>query len=225
MTVALSIPSMMLGCYHSFQSFPSYPWASPEWCLRHVLSQVFHGAPCSCCPPGSRTCLCCPPVSQREEPSLDLPPNHCPWDATLLGPGGKGRAPASSDLRMPLCYSGLKTCGKTLKITHEKASFRNSHCGTTGLGGGGSSGALRHRCWCLAWHSGLRICHCRSCGMGRNWGLDLIPGPGTPYATGRPIKKKGEDVPSASSSTSFSSGGSNPTKGIDREWIHATAVA
>ena len=36
----------------------------------------------------------------------------------------------------------------------------------------------------LAWHSGLGIQHCRSCGM------DLIPGPGTPYATGQPKEKK-----------------------------------
>ena len=33
-------------------------------------------------------------------------------------------------------------------------------------------------------HSGLRIGHCHS------WGLDLIPGQGTPYAVGQPKKKK-----------------------------------
>ena len=29
-----------------------------------------------------------------------------------------------------------------------------------------------------------------SCGLGHNYGLDLTPGPGTPYAVGRPKKKK-----------------------------------
>ena len=37
-----------------------------------------------------------------------------------------------------------------------------------------------------AWHSGLRIQHCRSCGLGHDCSLDLIPGLGTPYASGRP---------------------------------------
>ena len=32
---------------------------------------------------------------------------------------------------------------------------------------------------CLAWQSGLRICHCLSCGGGCSCGMDLIPGPGT----------------------------------------------
>ena len=40
-------------------------------------------------------------------------------------------------------------------------------------------------------HSGLRIGHSRrSCSLGGTCGLDLIPGLGTPYATGRPKKKK-----------------------------------
>ena len=42
----------------------------------------------------------------------------------------------------------------------------------------------------LARHNGLRIQHCCSCGLGRNYGLDLIPGLETPYATGRPKKEK-----------------------------------
>ena len=42
----------------------------------------------------------------------------------------------------------------------------------------------------LAWHSGLRIWHCHNHRIGRNSGLDLIPGPGTPYAMGQPEKKK-----------------------------------
>jgi len=37
----------------------------------------------------------------------------------------------------------------------------------------------------LGWHSGLRIWHCCSCGLGRICGLDLIPGLGIPYATGQ----------------------------------------
>ena len=35
-------------------------------------------------------------------------------------------------------------------------------------------------------HSGLRI---RCCRLGCNYGLDMIPGPGIPYATGWPKMK------------------------------------
>ena len=41
----------------------------------------------------------------------------------------------------------------------------------------------------LARHSGVRIQHCCSRGVGRSCGSDLTPGPGTPDAT-RPSKKK-----------------------------------
>ena len=41
-----------------------------------------------------------------------------------------------------------------------------------------------------AQHSGLRIQRCRSCDLGHTGGLDLFPGPGTPYAVGRPKMKK-----------------------------------
>ena len=54
--------------------------------------------------------------------------------------------------------------------------------------------------WCLgstglnvrspAQHSGLRIQHCCSCGLGRDCGLDLVPGLGTPYAVGQPKMKE-----------------------------------
>ena len=37
-----------------------------------------------------------------------------------------------------------------------------------------------------AWHSGVRIQHCHSNGLGLNCGSDLIPGLGTPYALGWP---------------------------------------
>ena len=42
----------------------------------------------------------------------------------------------------------------------------------------------------LAWHSGLRIQHCRSCSSSCSCSLELIPGLGTPYAAGWPKKKK-----------------------------------
>ena len=55
--------------------------------------------------------------------------------------------------------------------------------------------------WCLgstgtqvpppAWHSGLRIWHCHSCGLGHNCGSALISGWGTPYAWVQP-KKEGK---------------------------------
>ena len=38
----------------------------------------------------------------------------------------------------------------------------------------------------LAWHSGLRIQQCHSCSTGQNCSWDLIPGLGTPCATGQP---------------------------------------
>ena len=41
----------------------------------------------------------------------------------------------------------------------------------------------------LAPHSGLRIRHCRNCGLVHNCSSDLIPGPEAPYAAGQPKKK------------------------------------
>ena len=58
--------------------------------------------------------------------------------------------------------------------------------------------------WCCLWstgsqvpslaqHSGFKIHHCHSCGVGCNYGLDLTPCLGTPYAMGQPKgKKKGK---------------------------------
>lgn len=44
-------------------------------------------------------------------------------------------------------------------------------------------------------HSGSRIQHCSSCSLSPNFGLDLSPGQGAPYALGRPkMKKKGESI-------------------------------
>ena len=43
----------------------------------------------------------------------------------------------------------------------------------------------------LAWHSGLRIRHCHSCGVGYNCGSDLIPSPGTTYAMKWQERKEG----------------------------------
>ena len=44
------------------------------------------------------------------------------------------------------------------------------------------------------WVKGWDICH--SCGMGHNHGLDLIPGPETPYPVGGPKKKKKKNLDS-----------------------------
>ena len=41
----------------------------------------------------------------------------------------------------------------------------------------------------LTQDSGLKTWHCHSCSVGCNCGLDLIPGPGTPYASGQPQKR------------------------------------
>ena len=40
------------------------------------------------------------------------------------------------------------------------------------------------------WHSGLRIWHYSSCGLGGSCSSDLIHGQGSPYATGQPKKGK-----------------------------------
>ena len=42
----------------------------------------------------------------------------------------------------------------------------------------------------LAWYSGLRTWHCYNCGIFHNCSMDLIPGPGTPYAMGWTKKEK-----------------------------------
>ena len=44
-------------------------------------------------------------------------------------------------------------------------------------------------------HSGLRIRCGHNFGLGHNCGSDLLPGPGTPYASGQPKfkKKKGKE--------------------------------
>ena len=66
-----------------------------------------------------------------------------------------------------------------------KSEDVSSCCGATGL-------VVSWECSDanLAWHSGLRIGCCCSWGLGCNCGLDLIPGLGSPYAAGRPKKKK-----------------------------------
>lgn len=76
---------------------------------------------------------------------------------------------------------------------------RNSCCGTVGSVALGSTGV---QVWSL--HNGLRILRCRSCGLGRDCGSDLIPGLGTPCATGRSKKGK-KNLSSRSELLSFSS--------------------
>ena len=56
---------------------------------------------------------------------------------------------------------------------------------------GSVSRALGRRFNSLAWHSGLS----HSCSVDYNSGLDLIPGPGTPYAMGWPKKRKEKKKP------------------------------
>ena len=57
-------------------------------------------------------------------------------------------------------------------------------------------GSTRMQVQSLDWHSGLRIPHCHSCGVGRNYGLDLIPGPGAPYApTNKPTNQTPTNQP------------------------------
>ena len=51
-------------------------------------------------------------------------------------------------------------------------------------------GSAGTQVWSPAWLSVLKIQCCCSCSSGHNCGLELIPGPGTPYATGQPKMKK-----------------------------------
>ena len=55
--------------------------------------------------------------------------------------------------------------------------------------GGGHLGSTGTQVGSLTWHSGLRIQHWRGHGLGRDCGLDLIPGWGAPYATRQPKMK------------------------------------
>ena len=55
--------------------------------------------------------------------------------------------------------------------------------------------------WCihnifgvLLWHSGLRIWHCLSCGIGHSCSSDLIPGPGTSICCGWSQKKTNKNT-------------------------------
>ena len=44
--------------------------------------------------------------------------------------------------------------------------------------------------WSPAWHSGLRTHCCHSYDLGQDCSSSVIPGPGTPYVSGQPKKKK-----------------------------------
>ena len=72
----------------------------------------------------------------------------------------------------------------------KKKRKESSCCGATGL-------AASWKRWDMSLipsqHRGLRIQRCCSCALGLNYGLDLIPGLGTPYAAEQSIKKKKEN--------------------------------
>ena len=68
-----------------------------------------------------------------------------------------------------------------------KNQWWSRHCGARDWRHLGSAGLQVQS---PAQYSGLGIWHCHSCSLGHNSGLDLIPGPGTPYATGQPKMKK-----------------------------------
>ena len=57
-------------------------------------------------------------------------------------------------------------------------------------GTGSVLGALGHKARCPARHSGSRTWCGHGCSLGHNCSWDLILGPGTPCAAGRPQKKK-----------------------------------
>ena len=68
-----------------------------------------------------------------------------------------------------------------------KKTGRRSHSGTIDQWHLGSAGTQVQS---LAWHSGFQDPALPQRGLGHNCGLDLIPGLGTPFATGQPQKKK-----------------------------------
>lgn len=73
--------------------------------------------------------------------------------------------------------------------TKKKVFLGSSRCGTTQQWHLWSTGTQVRS---PAWHSGLRVQRCHSFGLGHSYDPDLIPGPGTAYATGHgtPTKKK-----------------------------------
>ena len=76
---------------------------------------------------------------------------------------------------------------KKKKKKKELPIFWSFCCGTVGL-------VVSWEHWVQVqspvWHNGLRIQHCRRCGLGCNCGSDLIPGLGTSYAKGSQKRKK-----------------------------------
>ena len=77
---------------------------------------------------------------------------------------------------------GGRKLQRTVSQNFMKVSLQNERKGVPP----GSAGSTLSLQWCI----GLRIWHCCSCGVSHNFCSDLIPGPGTPYATGQPKKKK-----------------------------------
>ena len=70
---------------------------------------------------------------------------------------------------------------------HSRMELWSSPCGTTDQK---HLCSTRMKVQSPAWHSGLRIQHFCSCGVGCNCSSDLILGPGIPYAMGQSKKKK-----------------------------------
>ena len=72
-------------------------------------------------------------------------------------------------------------------MLNKEEGKRSSRCGPMG-----SAASLE--LWDMGsisvWHSGLRTSSCCSCGIGHSCGSDLIPGWGTPYASGWQKEKK-----------------------------------
>ena len=116
----------------------------------------------------------------RKQPLTDFCPAGNSDDSERLLQRGKGGARFQRR-----CLLGKQKTKKTKNQVNCVA--RSSHCGTTG-----STASLAH--WGAdsipadpaQW---LRIWHCCSCGLDHNCSLDLIPGPGTLYASGWPKMK------------------------------------
>ena len=74
----------------------------------------------------------------------------------------------------------------TVPKTFKTPKLGSSLCGTMGSA---ASWELLSAGSIPGWHSGLRVQHCYSCGLGHNSGSELIPGWVTPYVKGQPNKQ------------------------------------
>ena len=129
------------------------------------------------------------------EAAADTVPGHT-WRAA---PSGTCSGLSVSELQLPRCQEDvtLLACHPYVSIGPKPLVLNGNKIVSLLYGiPAVAQGDWRYRgsAWVqvrfLAGHSGLRIWHCCICGTGHNCSSDLIPGPGTPHAAGRPKVKQ-----------------------------------